>query len=65
MITKTVARELAKYKLDSVGVWEVWWDKGRTVRVEEYTSFYGKLNENRPLQTAFLTTNKANQQLTE
>jgi hypothetical protein len=29
---KTVARELARYKLDFVGVQEVRWDKGGTVR---------------------------------
>jgi hypothetical protein len=28
----TVARELARYKLDLVGVQEVRWDKGGTVR---------------------------------
>jgi hypothetical protein len=53
MITKIVVRELAKYKLDSVGVQKVWYDKGRTEGVEEYTLFYGKVNENRPLQTTF------------
>jgi hypothetical protein len=38
----TVARELAKYKLDLVGVQEVSWDKEGTVRAGEYTLFYGK-----------------------
>jgi hypothetical protein len=38
----TVARELARYKLDLVGVQEVRWDKGGTVRAGDYTSFYGK-----------------------
>jgi hypothetical protein len=33
----TVARELAWYKLDLVGVHEVRWDKGGTVRAGEYT----------------------------
>jgi hypothetical protein len=33
----TVARELAKYKLDLVGVQEVRWDKEATVRDGEYT----------------------------
>jgi hypothetical protein len=33
----TVARELAKYKLDLVGVQEVRWDKEGTVRAGEYT----------------------------
>ena len=30
------ARELARYKLDLVGVQEVRWEKGGTVRAEEY-----------------------------
>jgi hypothetical protein len=38
----TVARELAKYKLDLVGVQEVRWDKEGTVRAGEYIFFYGK-----------------------
>jgi hypothetical protein len=33
----TVARQLAKYKLDLVGVEEVRWDKEGTVRTMEYT----------------------------
>jgi exonuclease III len=37
---KTVARELAKYKLDLVGVQEVRWDKEGTVRAGEYTFFF-------------------------
>jgi exonuclease III len=32
----TMARELAKYKLDLVGVQEVRWDKEGTVRAGEY-----------------------------
>jgi exonuclease III len=32
----TVARELARYKLDLVGVQEVRWDKGGTVRAGDY-----------------------------
>jgi hypothetical protein len=31
----TVARELARYKLDLVGVKEVRWDKGGTVRAAQ------------------------------
>jgi exonuclease III len=42
---KTVARELGKYKLDSVGVQEVRWDKCGTERAEDYTFFYGAGNE--------------------
>ena len=36
------ARELARYKLDLVGVQEVRWDKWGTVRTEEYTFFLWK-----------------------
>ena len=32
----TVARELAVYKLDLVGVQEVRWDKGGTLRAGDY-----------------------------
>jgi exonuclease III len=49
----TVARELAKYKLDLVGVQEVRWEKKGTVRAREYTFFYGKGQENRQLGTCF------------
>jgi exonuclease III len=47
----TVARELAKYKLDLVGVQEVRWDKEGTVRAGEYTFFYCKGQENHQLGT--------------
>jgi hypothetical protein len=33
------ARELARYKLDLVGVHEVRWDKGGTVRAGHYNFF--------------------------
>jgi hypothetical protein len=33
----TVARELARYKLNLVGVQEVRWEKGCTVRAGDYT----------------------------
>jgi len=36
---KAAARELARYKLDVVGVQEVRWDKGGTVSAGEY-DFY-------------------------
>jgi len=36
---KAAARELAKYKLDVVGVQEVRWDKGGTVRAGDYDFF--------------------------
>jgi hypothetical protein len=35
----TVARQLASYMLYLMGVREVRWDKGSTVRVEDYTFF--------------------------
>ena len=35
-------RELARYKLDLVGVKEVRWDKRGTVRVEDYNFFLWK-----------------------
>ena len=38
-----VARELASYKLDLVGVQEVRWDKGGTVRAGDYNFFYGSV----------------------
>ena len=41
----TVARELARYKLDSLGVQEVRWDKGGSVRGGDCFFFYGKGNE--------------------
>jgi len=41
---KAAARELTRYKLDVVGMQEVRWDKGGTVRAGDYDSFYGKGN---------------------
>ena len=46
-----VTRELARYKFDLVGVQEVRWDKGGTVRAGDYNFFYGKGNENHQLGT--------------
>jgi len=36
-----------------VGVQEVRWDKGGTVREEDYDFFYGKRNDNHQLGTRF------------
>jgi len=47
----TVARELARNKLDLVGVHKVRWDKWGTVRVGDYIFFYRKGNENHQLGT--------------
>jgi len=41
---KAATRELARYNLDVVGVQEVRWDKGGTVRAGDYDFFYGKGN---------------------
>ena len=38
------ARELARYKLDLVGVQEVRWDRKGTVREGDYNFFYGEGN---------------------
>ena len=50
---KAAARELARYKLDVVGVQEVRWDKEGTVRAGDYNFFYGKENEKHQLGTGF------------
>jgi len=47
------ARELARNKLDLVGVQEVRWDGEGTVRAGDYNSFYGKGNENHQLGKGF------------
>jgi exonuclease III len=44
-------RELAKYKLDVVGVQEVRWDRGGTVRAVGYDFLCRKGNENHQLGT--------------
>jgi len=47
------ARELARCKLDLVGVLEVRWHKGGRVSAGDYNFFYGKGNENNHLGTGF------------
>ena len=48
---KAAARELARYKLDLVGVQDIRWDKEGTVRAGDYNSFCR--NENHQLGTGF------------
>jgi hypothetical protein len=48
-----VLRELARYKLDLVGVQEVRWEGGGTEVAGEYTFFYGKRYDNHKLGTGF------------
>ena len=50
--------QLARYKLDLLGVQEVRWDKGGTVRAGDYIFFYGKGNEIHQLGTGFFCTPK-------
>jgi hypothetical protein len=44
---RTIARELARYKLGSVGAKEVRWDKGGNTGAGDYILLYGKGYENR------------------
>jgi len=52
---KAAGMELVRHKLDVVGVQEVRWDNGGTVRAGDYDFFYGKENENHQLGTGFFT----------
>jgi len=52
----TAARELARYKLDLVGLQEVSWDKDGTVRAGVYNFFYGNGNKNHQSGRGFLYT---------
>jgi exonuclease III len=53
LLLMAVAKVLARYKPDLVGVQEVRWDKEGTVRAGEYKYFYGNGNENLELGTGF------------
>ena len=59
------ARELAKYKLDLVGVQELRWDKGGTVRAGDYSFF--KENEMKIIswEQDFLYTKEEHQHVRE
>jgi hypothetical protein len=50
----TVSRELARYKVDLVGVQEVRCEAGGTEPAGENTFLYGKGSDNRELGTGFL-----------
>jgi len=52
-VTYSSSRELARYKLDLVGVQEVRWDRGGTIRIGDYIFLYGKGNKNHQLGTRF------------
>jgi exonuclease III len=58
-----VSKELSKYKLDLVGVQEIRWVGISTKPAGEYTSFYGKGNENYELGTGSLCIRDSYQQL--
>jgi hypothetical protein len=49
----TAVRELARYKLDLLGVQKVKWDNGGTAKAGDNTFSYGEGNENHQLGTRF------------
>jgi len=49
----TATRELTRYKLDLMGVQEVRWDEGETVRIGDYVFCNGKGNEIHQLGIGF------------
>jgi hypothetical protein len=59
----TVSRELARYKLDLVGVQEVRWEGGGTEPAGEFTFFNVKRNDNNELGTGFMCIRESYQQL--
>jgi exonuclease III len=61
----TVARELARYKLDLVGIQEVRWDKGGTVRAGDYTFSMEKVMKVINWEEVFLYIREYYQQLRE
>jgi hypothetical protein len=52
----TVAKELSKYRLQSVGVQEVRWDRGGTEPADKCTFSYVNRKENHELGTGFFWT---------
>jgi hypothetical protein len=52
----TIARDLAWYKLDLMGVQEVRWDKGGIVRAGDYIFIYEKGNKNHQCGTGVFDT---------
>jgi hypothetical protein len=58
----TVSKELSKYRLDLVRVYEVRWQGGGTKPGEEYTYFHGKGNENHELGIGFSCIRESYQQ---
>ena len=55
-LAAAAARELARHKLNLVGVQEIRWDTRCTVKAGDYNSFYEKGNENHQLGKGFLYT---------